>query len=75
MATSASGAELSETLGTSGRLQSLTGVQVLALGAALPEHTVTNADLAELGYDANWIHKRTGIEQRRHAAQERAPAT
>ena len=68
MATSASGAELSETLGTSGRLQSLTGVQVLALGAALPEHTVTNADLAELGYDANWIHKRTGIEQRRHAA-------
>lgn len=68
MATSASGAELSETLGTSGRLHSLTGVQVLALGAALPEHAVTNADLAALGYDADWIHKRTGIEQRRHAA-------
>lgn len=43
------------------------GVQVLATGSYAPERVVRNEDLAELGYDAEWIIQRTGIRQRRHA--------
>lgn len=49
------------------RLSSLTGVQILATGSYTPEPVVRNEDLAELGYDAEWIIQRTGIRQRRHA--------
>jgi 3-oxoacyl-[acyl-carrier-protein] synthase-3 len=59
---------LDESLATTGRLHSLMGVQVLAMGAALPPQRVTNEDLAAIGCDADWIRKRTGIEERRHAA-------
>lgn len=56
-------------VGLSGRsrLGSLTGVQILATGSYVPEQIVRNEDLAELGYDADWIIQRTGIRQRRHA--------
>ena len=49
------------------RLGTLTGVQILATGSYAPEQIVRNEDLAELGYDADWILQRTGIRQRRHA--------
>ena len=54
------------------RIQSLTGVQILAVGAADPPLVVRNEDLAELGYDADWILQRTGIRERRRAAPEQA---
>ncbi len=49
-------------------LPRLTGVQVLATGSYAPPQVVTNADLAQYGYDADWIVQRTGIRERRRAA-------
>ena len=46
----------------------LTGVQVLATGSYVPPQVVTNADLAQFGYDADWIVQRSGIRERRRAA-------
>jgi 3-oxoacyl-[acyl-carrier-protein] synthase-3 len=41
---------------------------VIGLGTALPEHVVTNAEVGgRLGVDENWIVRRTGIHERRHA--------
>jgi 3-oxoacyl-[acyl-carrier-protein] synthase-3 len=61
-------------LGTSGRspLGSLTGVQVLATGAYLPETVIRNEDLTELGCDPDWILQRSGILERRRAAPDQA---
>ena len=53
-------------------MQRLTGVQVVATGGYVPEPVVRNEDLASLGYDADWIVQRTGIQQRRHAPPEMA---
>ncbi|HIA19705.1 MAG TPA: ketoacyl-ACP synthase III [Planctomycetaceae bacterium] len=50
----------------------LTGVQILATGSYTPPHVVRNEDLAELGYDADWILQRTGIRQRCRAAADQA---
>jgi 3-oxoacyl-[acyl-carrier-protein] synthase-3 len=47
-------------------LRSLAGVQILGTGSFVPDNVVTNADLASLGYDAEWIVQRTGIRERRH---------
>jgi 3-oxoacyl-[acyl-carrier-protein] synthase-3 len=52
------------------RCARLTGVQVLACGAYAPPNVVTNDDLAVHGYDADWIVQRTGIRQRRRAADD-----
>ena len=52
------------------RLPRLTGVQVLATGSYVPPQVVTNADLAQYGYDADWIVQRTGILARRRAADD-----
>lgn len=49
------------------RFHTLTGVQVLSTGAYAPSNVVRNEDLAELGFDADWIVQRTGIHERRHA--------
>lgn len=49
------------------RLGSLLGVEVLSVGGYVPEIAVTNQDLAERGFDADWIVQRTGILERRHA--------
>jgi len=49
------------------RLGSPMGVRVLDIGSCVPENPVRNEDLAELGYDADWIVQRTGILERRHA--------
>lgn len=43
---------------------------IVGLGTALPEHRVGNAELAEaLGLADGWIERRTGIVERRYAAQ------
>jgi 3-oxoacyl-[acyl-carrier-protein] synthase III len=52
------------------RIGRLMGVQILAVGSFVPEKRVRNEDLAALGYDADWILKRTGITERRHAAPD-----
>ncbi|GAB6185360.1 3-oxoacyl-ACP synthase III family protein [Thermopirellula anaerolimosa] len=49
------------------RKGSITGVKVVGLGSCVPEQRVRNEDLAALGYDADWIVKRTGVLERRHA--------
>ncbi len=48
-------------------LRKLMGVQIVGTGSFVPDNIVTNADLASLGCDADWIVKRTGIRERRHA--------
>ena len=48
------------------RLGRLMGVQVVGIGSSTPASVVRNEDLAELGYDADWIVQRTGILERRH---------
>jgi len=47
-------------------------VQVLATGSYAPAEVVRNEDLASLGYDADWILQRTGIRERRRAADHQA---
>ena len=50
----------------------LTGVQILATGSYAPENVVRNEKLTELGYDADWIVKRTGIQARCWATDDQA---
>ncbi len=61
-------------IGHSGRsrLGQALGVQILATGSYVPEQIVTNEDLAALGCDSEWIVRRTGILQRRKAADDQA---
>ncbi|MDP7204001.1 MAG: beta-ketoacyl-ACP synthase III [Pirellulaceae bacterium] len=54
------------------QVNKLTGVQVLATGRAAPERVVHNEELAEHGYDADWIVQRTGIQSRHCAGPEEA---
>jgi 3-oxoacyl-[acyl-carrier-protein] synthase-3 len=55
------------------RCRSLTGVRVLATGSYVPDAVVTNDHLhARLGFDSDWIVKRTGILERRHALAHQA---
>lgn len=50
------------------RCRSLMGVQILSTGSYVPDQVITNAALEEqFGCDADWIVKRTGILERRHA--------
>jgi 3-oxoacyl-[acyl-carrier-protein] synthase-3 len=51
-------------------LRRLTGVRIVGTGSYVPEHVVTNDELASLGCDAEWIIQRTGIRERRHAPPE-----
>ena len=53
---------------TAAPVRRLTGVQIVGTGSYVPERVVTNADLASLGCDAEWIVQRTGIHERRHVA-------
>ncbi len=54
------------------RVSSCLGFRVAATGSYLPEEIVTNEDLARLGCDSEWIHQRTGILERRRAADSQA---
>ncbi|WP_162660323.1 3-oxoacyl-ACP synthase III family protein [Tuwongella immobilis] len=49
------------------------GVQIIGTGSYVPEIVITNEQLhARLGFDSDWIVKRTGILERRHALPEQA---
>jgi 3-oxoacyl-[acyl-carrier-protein] synthase-3 len=49
------------------------GVRVLATGSYVPDAVVTNDHLHErFGFDSDWIVKRTGILERRHALPHQA---
>src|ERR1700678_1461458 len=55
------------------RCRKLTGVRILASGSYVPEAVVTNDHLHErLGFDSEWIIKRTGIRERRHVLPHQA---
>src|SRR3954463_10251959 len=55
------------------RCRRLTGVRVLATGSYVPDAVVTNSHLHErFGFDSDWIVKRTGILERRHALPHQA---
>ena len=48
------------------------GFRVAGIGSYVPTQVVTNADLARLGCDPEWIVARTGIHERRHAPPDMA---
>jgi 3-oxoacyl-[acyl-carrier-protein] synthase III len=53
--------------------RSLTGVRILGTGSYVPDSVVTNEQLRQrLGCDSQWIMKRTGIRERRHAQAHQA---
>lgn len=52
-----------------GPISRLMGVQIVGIGSCLAERIVTNEDLSRLGCDPDWIVKRTGIHERRHAPE------
>jgi 3-oxoacyl-[acyl-carrier-protein] synthase-3 len=55
------------------RCRRIMGVQVLATGSYVPEVVLTNDQLHErLGFDSDWIVKRTGILERRHVLPHQA---
>jgi 3-oxoacyl-[acyl-carrier-protein] synthase III len=55
------------------RCRSLTGVRILGTGSYVPDAIVTNDHLHKrLGFDSDWIVKRTGILERRHALPHQA---
>src|SRR5215470_17889579 len=55
------------------RCRSLPGVRILATGSYVPDGVVTNDHLHQkLGHDSDWIVKRTGIFERRHALPHQA---
>jgi 3-oxoacyl-[acyl-carrier-protein] synthase III len=55
------------------RCRSLMGVRVLGTGSYVPDAVVTNEHLRQrFGFDSDWIIKRTGILERRHALPHQA---
>lgn len=58
--------------GSRGRMGQISGVRIAATGSYVPEEIVTNADLAALGCDSEWIIRRTGIRERRKASETEA---
>jgi 3-oxoacyl-[acyl-carrier-protein] synthase-3 len=55
------------------RCRSLMGVRVLGTGHYVPDTVVTNDHLfTRFGFDSDWIVKRTGILERRHALPHQA---
>src|SRR5579862_4779582 len=55
------------------RCRSLLGVRILGTGHYVPETVVTNEHLFHrFGFDSDWIVKRTGILERRHAFAHQA---
>jgi 3-oxoacyl-[acyl-carrier-protein] synthase-3 len=55
------------------RCRSLLGVRILGTGSYVPEAVITNEHLQQrFGFDSDWIVKRTGILERRHALPHQA---
>src|SRR5688572_25521096 len=53
--------------------RSLTGVRVVGTGSYVPDAVVSNDHLHQrFGFDSDWIVKRTGILERRHALSHQA---
>src|SRR3974390_3156079 len=51
----------------------LTGVRIVGTGSYVPDAVVTNDHLHKrFGFDSDWIVKRTGILERRHALPHQA---
>ncbi len=48
------------------------GIKITGTGASAGSKLVLNEDLAELGFDSDWIVQRTGIESRYHAGDNEA---
>lgn len=48
------------------------GVEIASVGSYVPETIVRNEDLSELGFDSQWITRRTGILERRRASPDQA---
>jgi 3-oxoacyl-[acyl-carrier-protein] synthase-3 len=48
------------------------GFRTVGIGGFVPPTVVTNADLARLGCDGEWIESRSGIRERRHAPPDMA---
>lgn len=46
------------------------GFRLVGIGSHVPAPVVTNADLAHLGCDPQWVVERSGIHERRHAPPE-----
>lgn len=58
---------------TKDKMDTRLGSTLLALGHYAPERRVTNGELeAQLALEAGWIERRTGIRERRYAAQGEA---
>jgi 3-oxoacyl-[acyl-carrier-protein] synthase-3 len=55
------------------RCRSLTGVRIVGTGSYVPDAVVSNDHLhRRFGFDSDWIVKRTGILERRHALPHQA---
>src|SRR5262249_32686775 len=55
------------------RCRSLPGVRVVGTGSYVPDAVVSNDHLHQrFGFDSDWIVKRTGILERRHALPHQA---
>jgi len=55
------------------RCRTLTGVQVVGTGSYVPDSVISNDHLQKrFGFDSEWIVKRTGILERRHALPHQA---
>ena len=55
------------------RCRRLTGVKCLGTGSYVPDAVITNDHLHQrFGFDSDWIVKRTGILERRHALPHQA---
>ncbi len=62
---------VTETIPATPRL-SIPAIRILGTGSYAPDNEVFNEDLAQMGFDADWIEQRTGILARRHASEEQA---
>ncbi|WP_315854580.1 beta-ketoacyl-ACP synthase III [Aporhodopirellula rubra] len=60
------------TVTAKGRFGRVGGIRIAGTGSYVPENCVTNEDLAALGCDSDWIVRRTGIRERRHATPDQA---
>ena len=54
------------------RRKQILGITIKGTGSYVPANVVKNDDLASLGCDSDWIVQRTGILERRHAAETEA---
>lgn len=58
------------TLPRTSRFGRAVGFRLAGIGSHVPAPVVTNADLAHLGCDPQWVVERSGIHERRHAPPE-----